>query len=29
MIGGTAFGGRGDYFRTVLGTLILIVLGRS
>ena len=28
LIGGTAFGGRGDYVRTVLGTLILIVLAQ-
>ena len=28
IVGGTAFGARGDYFRTVLGTLLLIVLAQ-
>ncbi len=27
IVGGTAFGARGDYWRTVLGSLLLIVLG--
>jgi ribose transport system permease protein len=27
IVGGTAFGARGDYWRTVLGCLLLIVLG--
>ena len=27
IVGGTVFGARGDYWRTVLGTLLLIVLG--
>ena len=28
LVGGTAFGARGDYLRTVLGTLLLIVLAQ-
>ena len=28
LVGGTAFGARGDYVRTVLGTLFLIVLAQ-